>query len=162
MSSVAVVLGSDSDIAIYERVRKVLSTLGVSFERRIISAHRTPDMLRKYAVEAESRGVKVFIAAAGMAAALPGVIASYTGLPVIGVPVASSSPVCGFDSLLSILQMPPGVPVACVSINGGENAALLAAQILALADDSLKKRLLSYREEMRRKARDKDRKFQEG
>ncbi len=162
MNSVAVVLGSDSDMAVYERVSKILSALGVPFERRIISAHRTPDMLREYAVEAESRGVKVFIAVAGMAAALPGVIASHTNLPVIGVPAVSSSPVLGFDSLLSILQMPPGVPVACVSINGGENAALLAVQILALGDDSLKKSLSDYREEMRRNVRDKDRQFQEG
>ncbi len=161
MSSVAVVLGSDSDMAVFERVKKVLTALGVEFERRIISVHRTPDMLKEYVVGAESRGVKLFIAAAGMAAALPGVIASHTHLPVIGVPAVSSSPVLGFDSLLSILQMPPGVPVACVSINGGENAALLAVSILALDDDSLKKRFLAYREEMRRKVKDKDRQFQE-
>ncbi|MBN2322586.1 MAG: 5-(carboxyamino)imidazole ribonucleotide mutase [Spirochaetes bacterium] len=161
MISVAVVLGSDSDKAVYERVKNVLSALGVEFERRIISAHRTPDMLKEYVVGAESRGVKLFIAAAGMSAALPGVIASHTSLPVIGVPAVSASPVLGFDSILSILQMPPGVPVACVGVNGGENAALLAVSILALGDASLKKRLRAYREEMRRKVEDKDRRFQE-
>lgn len=161
MSTVSIVLGSDSDIEVFERAARVLTELEVAFEQRIISAHRTPDSLREYIKDAEKRGILVFIAAAGMAAALPGAIASHTVLPVIGVPSVSKSPILGFDSIFSILQMPPGVPVACVSVNGGENAALLAVQILALKDESMKKRLLSYLKRMKENVRDKDRKFRD-
>jgi 5-(carboxyamino)imidazole ribonucleotide mutase len=161
VSSVSIILGSDSDIEVYERAAKTLQELEVSYERRILSAHRTPDELHKYVKDAKKRGIMVFIAAAGMAAALPGAIASYTHLPVIGVPAVSKSPVLGLDSIFSILQMPPGVPVACVSVNGGENAALLAAQILALGDDGLGQRILSYRERMKQKVKDKDRRFRD-
>ena len=162
MGSVSIILGSDSDIEIYEKAAGVLTDLGAPFERRIISAHRTPDLLRDYVKDAESRGIKVFIAAAGMAAALPGAIASHTHLPVIGVPAVSKSAVSGFDSILSILQMPPGVPVACVSVNGGENAALLAVEILALGDEDMKERLLAFRERMKKRVMDKDQKFRDG
>ena len=158
---ISIILRSDSDIKVYERAAGVLNELEAPFERRIISAHRTPDLLREYVIEAESRGVRVFIAAAGMAAALSGAIASYTILPVIGVPAVSNSHVLGLDSIFSILQMPPGVPVACVSVNGGENAALLAVEILALGDEDLRERLVSFRERMKKRVMQKDKRFRD-
>ncbi len=160
MSIISVILGSDSDIEIYKDVASVLKDFDITFEKRIISAHRTPDELRKYVYDAEQRGVKVFITIAGMAAALPGVVASFTTVPVIGVPVAFKSPVMGFDSLFSMLQMPPGIPVATVAINGGRNAALLAAQILGNSNPSISKQLKSYREDLRKRVHIKDQKFQ--
>ncbi len=160
MKKVAVILGSDSDIKISEKVTSVLSDFGILFEQRIISAHRTPKILKEYVEDAEKRGVKIFIAIAGMAAALPGVIASLTTLPTIGVPVASNSPVMGFDSIFSILQMPPGVPVATVAVNGGQNAALLAVEILALNDKNLSTKIKSYRETQKQKVVAKDQQFQ--
>jgi len=141
-------MGSDSDRHIYSEVISLLEKFGISFEARIISAHRTPDILTEYVRTATERGISLFIAIAGMAAALAGAVASYTTRPVIGVPVASSSPVMGFDSLLSMVQMPPGVPVATVTINGGPNAALLAAQILSLSDPSIHEKLITYKKEM--------------
>jgi 5-(carboxyamino)imidazole ribonucleotide mutase len=156
---ISIVLGSDSDVEIYKDIASVLKGLDVQFEKRIISAHRCPDILKEYVKNAEGRGIKLFIAVAGMAAALPGVIASHTLLPVIGVPAALKSPVGGLDSLLSMLQMPPGIPVACVALNGGRNAALLASQILALHDDSLMKRLKSNREDMKKRVAEKDQRF---
>ncbi len=148
MHRVSIIMGSDSDKPVYSEVVSLLEKFGISFEGRIISAHRTPDMLREYVRTATDSGAKLFIAIAGMAAALAGAVASYTTRPVIGVPVASSSPVMGFDSLLSMVQMPPGVPVATVAINGGRNAALLAAQILSLSDPSVYKKLIAYKKEM--------------
>ena len=156
---ISIVLGSDSDVEIYRDSASVLKELKVNFEKRIISAHRCPDILKEYIKDAEGRGIKIFIAVAGMAAALPGVIASHTILPVIGVPVALKSPVGGLDSLLSTLQMPPGIPVACVALNGGRNAALLASQILALSDDNLMRKLQSIRQDMRQRISEKDKKF---
>ncbi len=150
-------MGSDSDKAIYHEVSSVLMKFGISFEARIISAHRTPDILAEYVRTAANSGVRIFIAIAGMAAALPGAVASYTTRPVIGVPVASSSPVLGFDSLLSMLQMPPGVPVATVTINGGRNAALLTAEILATSDPSIETKLIAYKKEMANGVLQKDR-----
>ena len=158
---VGVVLGSDSDLPTMQRCLAQLEALGIAYELRVISAHRTPDLLREYVKDGESRGIRVFIAAAGMAAALPGAIASYTCLPVIGVPAVSKSQVLGLDSIFSILQMPPGVPVACVSVNGGENAALLAAAIVATADEDLRGRLVFFRERMKEKVIEKDKRFRD-
>lgn len=156
---VSVVLGSDSDREIFSGLASVFNELGVSYEKRIISAHRTPDILKHYIESAVERGIKVFIAVAGMSAALPGVIASLTTVPVIGVPVALGSPAMGLDALLSMVQMPPGVPVATVALNGGKNAALLAAEILALNDENLGNRLKAYREKQRQNVMDRDTAF---
>lgn len=159
MTTVSVILGSDSDRDIYSGIASTLNDFGIPHEKRIISAHRTPDILEKYVAEAEKRGIRIFIAVAGMAAALPGVIASLTTLPVIGVPVAHSSPVMGMDSLLSMVQMPPGVPVATVALNGGKNAAILAAEILAFSDESLSRKVKELREMQRQRVIEKDNAF---
>ncbi len=160
MSKVAVILGSDSDIEIYEKISAVLTDFDIPFDKRIISAHRTPDVLKEYVTDAQKNGVKVFIAIAGMAAALPGVIASFTTRPVIGVPVALKSSVMAFDSVFSMLQMPPGVPVATVAVNGGMNAGLLAAEILALEDKAISDKLLSFKQAQKEKVVMKDQDFQ--
>jgi len=162
MSVVSIILGSDSDIDVFKKASSVLEEFGIPYERRIISAHRTPEILKDYVEDARSRGVKVFIAMAGMSAALPGVIASLTTLPVIGVPVALNSTLLGFDSLLSMVQMPPGVPVATVAVNGGKNAALLAVEILALSDSELAQKLDAYRAAQQASIIEKDKKFREG
>jgi phosphoribosylaminoimidazole carboxylase PurE protein len=161
MYSVSIILGSDSDVEIYRKVAQVLEDFGVPFDRRILSAHRTPDDLRDYVARAEREGTRVFIAAAGMSAALPGTVAAHTLRPVIGVPVASSSPLRGFDSLLSVVQMPPGIPVAAVAVNGGANAGLLAVQILALTDPSLQEKLAAFRAKQRDKVLARDGEFRE-
>ena len=145
MTAVAVVLGSKSDTAAMEECLRTLEALGIPYESQVISAHRTPEKARQFALDASERGVEVIIAAAGMAAALPGVLASYAPtVPVIGVPIASRS-MSGLDSLLAIAQMPPGVPVACMAVNGARNAALLAAQIIALRDEDVRQALENYR-----------------
>ena len=159
MSDIAVILGSDSDKNIFEKISRTLIEFDVSFERRIISTHRTPDALRDYVLAADHGGVKVFIAVAGMAAALPGALARFTTKPVIGVPAASGSPVMGFDSLFSIVQMPPGVPVAAVAVNGGENAALLSIEILALVNKTLAKKLVAFRDRQKTTVMKKDEQF---
>ena len=141
---VGILMGSESDREVMEPAEGVLKELGVEYEVRVMSAHRTPEKVREYAKEAEGRGIKVLIAGAGGAAALPGVIASYTILPVIGVPIAST-PLGGQDSLYSIVQMPSGVPVATVGINNAKNAALLAAEIIAVGDGDLARRVKEYR-----------------
>jgi 5-(carboxyamino)imidazole ribonucleotide mutase len=158
---VSVILGSDSDIEIFQKVSQLLDDFGVPYDRRILSAHRTPESLKDFVLQAEAEGTQVFIAIAGMSAALPGVIASHTARPVIGVPVALSSPVMGFDSMLSVVQMPPGIPVAAVAINGGTNAGLLAVEILALADSPLAEKLASFRARQREKVLARDREFRE-
>jgi 5-(carboxyamino)imidazole ribonucleotide mutase len=160
MSAVAVILGSDSDTAVYDKVAAVLTDFNIEFDKRIISAHRAPDLLKDYVEGAQKDGVKVFIAVAGMAAALPGVIASYTTRPVIGVPVALNSSVMGFDSVFSMLQMPPGVPVATVAVNGGKNAGLLAVQMLALEDETLSDKLTSFKKTQKENVVMKDQDFQ--
>ena len=139
MPLVSVVMGSRSDEAVCRETQNVLEELGVDYEVRVMSAHRTPDKVREYALEAPSRGIEVFIAAAGGAAALPGVLASWSTLPVIGVPL-SSSDLKGLDALMAVAQMPPGVPVACMAVGswGARNAAFFAAQILALKYDSIR------------------------
>jgi phosphoribosylaminoimidazole carboxylase PurE protein len=141
---VAIIVGSRSDIEIAERATGVLDGLGVGSEVRVISAHRAPTLLTRYVSDASSGGIRVFIAVAGLAAHLPGVVAAQTQLPVIGVP-APGGPLDGMDALLSIVQMPRGVPVATVGIGNAENAALLAAAILALGDDGLRDRLADHR-----------------
>ena len=159
MPKISVILGSDSDKNVYAGIASTLKELGLSHEKRIISAHRTPDILKSYISEAEVKGIGVFIAVAGMAAALPGVIASFTTCPVIGVPVGSSTFPMGMDALLSMVQMPPGVPVATVAINGGKNAAILAAEILSLSDARLAEKLKAARERQRQKVIEKDTAF---
>ena len=149
MAKVRVILGSKSDISIGESIKEFLEKFGVEYDFYISSAHRKPDATALLAKNAEKEGIAVIIAAAGMAAHLPGVVASHTALPVIGVPLKSNS-LSGEDALYSVVQMPTGVPVATVAIDGGKNAAILAAQILALSDDSIKKRLKDYKEELAR------------
>ncbi len=148
MKKVAVVMGSISD---YDTVKKCIDTLkefGVEYEAKVISAHRTPALAAEFAAGAKQSGIGVIIAAAGKAAHLGGVLAAYTTLPVIGLPIKSSL-MDGVDSLLSMVQMPSGVPVACVAVNGAENAALLAVQMLALSDEALALRLEEHKEKMR-------------
>jgi 5-(carboxyamino)imidazole ribonucleotide mutase len=148
MPSVAVIMGSRSDATTVDECTGLLERLGVSYESLVASAHRTPDRVREFATSAPERGVEVIVAAAGGAAALPGVIKSYTHLPVIGIPLASSD-LKGVDALYAIVQMPPGVPVATMAVGawGARNAALLAVEILALKDEALRERYLAYRRE---------------
>jgi len=151
---VGIVMGSDSDLEIMRPALEVLQQLEIPFEATVASAHRSPQRAAEYAQTAQQRGIKVIIAAAGWAAHLPGVIAAHTILPVIGVPI-SSSPVGGVDALYSIVQMPPGVPVATVGIDTARNAGLLAAQILALSDTQLSEKLHDLKEQMRQSAEEK-------
>ena len=144
---VGIILGSDSDLPVMEKTVNVLKEFDVSFEVKILSAHRTPEEHSKYAKTAAERGLKVIIAAAGMAAHLPGVTAGQTILPVIGVPIKSSFQ-DGLDSLLSIVQMPPGIPVATVTVNGAKNAGLLAVQIIATGDAILQNKFAEYKLKM--------------
>jgi 5-(carboxyamino)imidazole ribonucleotide mutase len=142
---VSIVMGSDSDLEVMVQAAAVLDELGIPSETSVVSAHRTPDRLHEYAHQAAGRGIQVIIAGAGGAAHLPGMIAAVTELPVIGVPVKSSS-LSGIDSLYSIVQMPPGVPVATVAINGSKNAGILAAQIIGAADKAILKRVRDYKD----------------
>ena len=140
---VSIIMGSTSDLPVMEKACKLLDDMHVPFEVNALSAHRTPDAVEQFAKQAKARGIKVIIAGAGMAAALPGVIAASTTLPVIGVPIKGM--LDGLDAMLSIIQMPPGIPVATVGVNGAMNAAILAVEMLALADDSLAARLSDYK-----------------
>jgi 5-(carboxyamino)imidazole ribonucleotide mutase len=146
---VSIIMGSVSDLPIMEKAAALLNEMEIPFEMHALSAHRTPAEVETFAKTARSRGLKVIVAAAGMAAHLPGVIASMTTLPVIGVPINSS--LDGIDALLAIVQMPPGIPVATVGINGAANAALLAVQILATNEEKLQKKLILYKEELKKK-----------
>lgn len=146
---VSIIMGSTSDLPILEKAAQILDDFDVPFEMNALSAHRTPEEVENFARNAASRGIKVIIAAAGMAAHLPGVIASMTTLPVIGVPIKASLE--GLDALLSIVQMPPGIPVATVGINAAQNAALLAIQILATSDEAISKKLQEYKENLKQK-----------
>lgn len=150
----AIIMGSESDLAVMEAATAVLKDFSIPYELTIVSAHRTPDRMRSYALEAKARGIKVIIAGAGGAAHLPGMIASYTTLPVIGVPVKSSNSMDGWDSVLSILQMPTGVPVATVALNGAKNAAILAAQIIALFDNIVAIRLDEHKKMLEKQVMD--------
>lgn len=147
MASVGIVMGSDSDMPIMAKAAEILEELGISYEMTIISAHREPDVFFEYAKGAEEKGFKVIIAGAGMAAHLPGMCAAIFPMPVIGIPMHTTS-LGGRDSLYSIVQMPSGIPVATVAINGGANAGLLAAKILATSDEALLGRLKAYSEEL--------------
>lgn len=148
---VGIIMGSQSDLPVMEDAIQVLKELGVNFEVSIVSAHRTPERMFDYAKNAANRGLKVIIAGAGGAAHLPGMVASITHLPVIGVPVKSSNSIDGWDSILSILQMPNGIPVATVALNAAKNAGILAAQILATADDQLAQNILNFKTELKEK-----------
>ncbi|MCD8317337.1 MAG: 5-(carboxyamino)imidazole ribonucleotide mutase [Paraprevotella sp.] len=146
---VSIIMGSTSDLPVMEKAAKFLNEMEIPFEMNALSAHRTPAEVETFARQAADRGVKVIIAGAGMAAALPGVIAANTILPVIGVPIKGI--LDGLDAMLSIIQMPPGIPVATVGVNGAQNAAILAAQMLALADEALAARLAYYKESLKQK-----------
>ena len=160
MAKVGIVMGSDSDMPVMSKAADMLENLGVEFEMTIISAHREPDTFFEYAKTAEERGLKVIIAGAGMAAHLPGMCAAIFPLPVIGIPMHTTS-LGGRDSLYSIVQMPSGIPVATVAINGGANAAILAAKILAVSDPDLLARVKAYAEEPRQQVEAKDAKLQQ-
>jgi 5-(carboxyamino)imidazole ribonucleotide mutase len=151
---IGIIMGSKSDLPIMQDAADVLTELGVDYEITVVSAHRTPDRLFDYAKTAAIRGLKVVIAGAGGAAHLPGMVASLTHLPVIGVPIKSSNSIDGWDSVLSILQMPNGIPVATVALNAAKNAGLLAAQILSTADEPLTQALINYKAELAQKVLD--------
>lgn len=148
---VGIIMGSSSDLPIMSKAAEILDQFGIGYEITVVSAHRTPERMVNYAQSAHSRGLKVIIAGAGGAAHLPGMTASLTTLPVIGVPIKSSNSIDGWDSLLSILQMPNGVPVATVALNAAHNAGLLAAQILGTSDQSFKKKMEEYKEGLKLK-----------
>ncbi len=148
-AKVSIIMGSTSDLDVMEKAAKLLDEFEIPFEINALSAHRTPDEVEKFAKGAKERGLKVIIAGAGMAAHLPGVIAAMTPLPVIGVPINAS--LSGFDSVLAILQMPPGIPVATVAVNGAMNAAILAVQMMATGDEKLMQKMLDYKESLKQK-----------
>ena len=150
-AKIGIIMGSKSDLAIMKEAADVLEKLEVPFEITVVSAHRTPERMFEYAKSAVNRGLKVIIAGAGGAAHLPGMVASLTPLPVIGVPVKSSNSIDGWDSILSILQMPNGVPVATVALNAAQNAGILAAQIVSVADDDLLNRLTEFKAGLKNK-----------
>ena len=160
MALVGIVMGSDSDMPVMAKAADILDKLGISYEMAILSAHREPDEFFAYAKGAEAKGFRVIIAGAGMAAHLPGMCAAIFPLPVIGIPMHTTS-LGGRDSLYSIVQMPAGIPVATVAINGGANAGLLAARILAVSDAGLLQKLKEYSENMKREVQAKDKKLQE-
>lgn len=146
---VSIIMGSTSDLPVMEKAAKFLDDMDVPFEMNALSAHRTPAEVESFARNAKARGIRVIIAGAGMAAALPGVIAASTTVPVIGVPIKGM--LDGLDAMLSIIQMPPGIPVATVGVNGAQNAAILAVEMLALADEALAKRLEQYKDRLKEK-----------
>jgi 5-(carboxyamino)imidazole ribonucleotide mutase len=145
---VSIIMGSDSDLPVMQKAADILTDLGVSFEMTIVSAHRTPTRMFEFARQAHLKGIKVIIAGAGGAAHLPGMVAAISPLPVIGVPVKSSNSIDGWDSILSILQMPEGVPVATVALNAARNAGILAAQILSISDGDLQQRIIAYKAQL--------------
>ena len=156
MTQVGIIMGRKSDLSVMQAAADVLSELGVSFEMHIVSAHRTPQRMMEYAEQAHVRGLKVIIAGAGGAAHLPGMTASVTPLPVIGVPVKSSNSIDGWDSILSILQMPNGVPVATVALNAAKNAGILAAQIIGASNPEILNNIVAYKERMKQEVLDAD------
>ncbi|NBI89531.1 5-(carboxyamino)imidazole ribonucleotide mutase [Lachnospiraceae bacterium] len=160
MAQVGIVMGSDSDMPVMAKAADILEELGISYEMRIISAHREPDVFFEYAKTAEAKGFKVIIAGAGMAAHLPGMCAAIFPMPVIGIPMHTTS-LGGRDSLYSIVQMPSGIPVATVAINGGANAGILAAKILAVSDRELLNRLKDYSNSLKKGVQAKDERLQE-
>src|SRR4051812_14001099 len=157
---VGIIMGSKSDLPVMQDAADVLKLLGVDYEITVVSAHRTPDRMFAYAREAAGRGIKVIIAGAGGAAHLPGMVASLTHLPVIGVPVKSSNSIDGWDSILSILQMPNGIPVATVALNAAKNAGILAAQIVSTADETIVANLIAYKETLKQKVEESAREME--
>ena len=153
-TQVGIIMGSKSDLPVMKAAANVLDELGVSYELTIVSAHRTPERMMEYAKSAKDKGLSVIIAGAGGAAHLPGMVASITTLPVIGVPVKSSNSIDGWDSILSILQMPGGVPVATVALDGAKNAGILAAQIIGTSNEVISNNIANYKEEMKSKVMD--------
>ena len=160
MAQVGIVMGSDSDLAVMKQAAEILEQFGISYDMTILSAHREVDEFFTYAKSAEEKGYKVIIAGAGMAAHLPGMCAAIFPLPVIGVPMHTTS-LGGRDSLYSIVQMPSGIPVATVAINGGKNAGILAAKILAMSDPQLLQKIKDYKESLKEEVKAKDKKLQE-
>src|ERR1700760_3029947 len=157
---IGIIMGSKSDLAVMQDAADVLKELGVDYEITVVSAHRTPDRMFNYARTAAERGLKVIIAGAGGAAHLPGMVASLTHLPVVGVPVKSSNSIDGWDSILSILQMPTGIPVATVALNAAKNAGILAAQIVSTADEHIVKNLIDYKENLKKKVEESAREME--
>tara|TARA_B100000524_G_scaffold82070_1_gene37786 strand:+ start:835 stop:1314 length:480 start_codon:yes stop_codon:yes gene_type:complete len=156
MKKVGIIMGSKSDLPVMQDAIEILEEFGIESEVNIVSAHRTPDKMFKYASSAKNNGIKVIIAGAGGAAHLPGMVASITTLPVIGVPVKSRNSIDGWDSVLSILQMPNGVPVATVALNGAKNAGILAAQIIGLSDEVISQKLADYKNQLEKKVIDSE------
>ena len=157
---IGIIMGSKSDLNVMQDAADVLKELGVPYEITVVSAHRTPERMFSYAKSAAYRGLKVIIAGAGGAAHLPGMVASLTHLPVIGVPVKSSNSIDGWDSILSILQMPNGIPVATVALNAAKNAGILAAQIVSTADEYIVKNLIGYKENLKKKVEESAREME--
>ncbi|MFN6019202.1 MAG: 5-(carboxyamino)imidazole ribonucleotide mutase [Bacteroidota bacterium] len=156
---VSIIMGSDSDMKIMEEAVHIIKSFNISYEIDIVSAHRTPEKLYSFAKNAHVRGVKVIIAGAGGAAHLPGMVAAISPLPIIGVPIKSTNSIDGWDSILSILQMPGGVPVATVALNGAKNAGILALQILSTSDSDLQNRLIDYKNQLNEEVQEKARKI---
>lgn len=151
MVKIGIIMGSKSDFPVMKEAAEILNDFGISYETEIVSAHRTPDKMMNYSKNAHKRGIKVIIAGAGGAAHLPGMVASNSPLPVIGIPIKSKNSIDGWDSILSILQMPDGVPVATVALNGAKNGAILAAEILGINDTEIQKKIINYKLELERK-----------
>jgi len=149
--TVSIIMGSTSDFPIMEEAVKFLKEIGIECDYYALSAHRTPELVMEFAAKARERGTKVIIAGAGGAAHLPGVVAAFTSVPVIGVPIKASISIDGWDSILSILQMPAGIPVATVALNNARNAAILAAQMIATGDDALYEKLMNFKADMKKK-----------
>lgn len=162
MAKVGIIMGSTSDLPVMQEAVDILKSFNIDLEVDIVSAHRTPDKLYDYGKSAHSRGISVIIAGAGGAAHLPGMIASLSPLPVIGVPIKSSNSIDGWDSVLSILQMPGGVPVATVALNGAKNAGILAAQIIGSSDESVLNKILAYKAELKLKVEEGASKLKKG
>ncbi len=158
---VSIIMGSDSDLPVMRQAADILKTFEIPFEITIVSAHRTPDRMFDFAKAAHQRGIQVIIAGAGGAAHLPGMVASLTPLPVIGVPIKSSNSIDGWDSVLSILQMPNGVPVATVALNAAKNAGLLATKIIGSQDKSIQQKMLTYKEELKKSVAQKYKRLEE-
>jgi len=158
--TVSIIMGSTSDFPIMEEAIKFLEEMGIGYECNALSAHRAPELVMDLATTARQRGIKVFIAGAGGAAHLPGVVAACTSIPVIGVPIKASISIDGWDSILSILQMPAGIPVATVALNNARNAAILATQMMATRDDSLYEKLTAFKESMKKKVIEANEKLQ--
>ena len=152
-SQVSIIMGSTSDFPIMEDAVKFLKEMEIACDYYALSAHRTPELVMEFATKAKERGIKVIIAGAGGSAHLPGVVAAYTAIPVIGVPIKSSNSMDGWDSVLSILQMPAGIPVATVALNNARNAAILASQMIAIGDDNLYAKLLNFKADLKKKLR---------